>query len=324
MSEGRNSGPLPEEDYEAIESAVMETARGRWFLAEYARRNRSADTTMLLDAIKRLENALDTKPRETSEDELRFDLMEMAATIAQTRLDIAAIATSSGDQSQLNTVAGELDLVVGATEQATYKILAAAESIQEVAWDMRACGLDGENSDLLERYATDIFSACEFQDITGQRITKVVDVLNYIEERLNSMIDIWGDKKLIEQSHTPDDLDLTQCYLRPEIAISQDDVDSLMFVDHKTDTCVVEESEVCLEPVEQEIEPNELLALDQTHEHDEDEETETGRTETTVREPLLQSAAAAIETHVVDIEDEDEPACGVRALGQDEKTVLFC
>lgn len=324
MSEGSYSGPLPEEDYEAIESAVMETARGRWFLAEYARRNRSADTTMLLDAIKRLENALDAKPRENPEDELRFDLMEMAATIAQTRLDIAAIATSSGEQSQLNTVAGELDLVVGATEQATYKILAAAESIQEVAWDMRACGLDGENSDLLERYATDIFSACEFQDITGQRITKVVDVLNYIEERLNSMIDIWGDKKLIEQSHAPDDLDLTQSYLRPDIAISQDDVDSLMFVDHKTDTCVVEESEVCLEPVEQEIEPTELLAQVEMDDHEEDEEPETDVTETALPEPLLQSAAPAVEAHVAEIEEDEETGCGVRALGQDEKTVLFC
>ena len=42
--------PLSDADYEAIEGAVMETARGRWFLAEFARRNRNADTTMLLNA----------------------------------------------------------------------------------------------------------------------------------------------------------------------------------------------------------------------------------------------------------------------------------
>lgn len=49
---------LPEEDYEAIEAAVMETARGRWFLMEFARRNRNADTRVLLEAIARLEHQM--------------------------------------------------------------------------------------------------------------------------------------------------------------------------------------------------------------------------------------------------------------------------
>ncbi|BCJ91345.1 hypothetical protein IZ6_20800 [Terrihabitans soli] len=49
---------MPEEDYEAIEAAVMETARGRWFLMEFARRNRNADTTVLLEAISRLEHQM--------------------------------------------------------------------------------------------------------------------------------------------------------------------------------------------------------------------------------------------------------------------------
>lgn len=49
---------IPEEDYDAIEAAVMETARGRWFLMEFARRNRNADTSVLLDAIARLENQM--------------------------------------------------------------------------------------------------------------------------------------------------------------------------------------------------------------------------------------------------------------------------
>ena len=62
-SPGQDPGAVtfPHEQYEALESAVMESARGRWFLAEYARRNRAADTMMLLDALKKLENvAADT------------------------------------------------------------------------------------------------------------------------------------------------------------------------------------------------------------------------------------------------------------------------
>jgi hypothetical protein len=54
---------MPDEDYEAIEAAVMDTARGRWFLAEFARRNRTADTSVLLTAIERLESMLAAEDR---------------------------------------------------------------------------------------------------------------------------------------------------------------------------------------------------------------------------------------------------------------------
>ena len=47
-----------EEDYEAISDAFMETSRGRWFLGEYAKRNRNADTSMVLDAVARIEENL--------------------------------------------------------------------------------------------------------------------------------------------------------------------------------------------------------------------------------------------------------------------------
>ena len=48
---------LSEWDYSLIEAAVMETVRGRWFLTEFARRNRVADTQVLLDALARIERA---------------------------------------------------------------------------------------------------------------------------------------------------------------------------------------------------------------------------------------------------------------------------
>ena len=47
-----------EEDYDAISEAFMETSRGRWFLGEYAKRNRNADTRMVLDAVARIEENL--------------------------------------------------------------------------------------------------------------------------------------------------------------------------------------------------------------------------------------------------------------------------
>jgi hypothetical protein len=54
----RERGALSDTEYESIESAVMETARGRWFLAEHARRHRLVETEVLRALLERLEAAL--------------------------------------------------------------------------------------------------------------------------------------------------------------------------------------------------------------------------------------------------------------------------
>ena len=73
------------EDFELIEAAVMETARGRWFLREYARRNRNADTKIVLDAVERLKEAvLDGRAL----GRMKADLQHMASAIRQTKGEI--------------------------------------------------------------------------------------------------------------------------------------------------------------------------------------------------------------------------------------------
>src|SRR5215207_8811123 len=123
--------PLSEADYDAIESAVMETMRGRWFLAEYARRNRHADTTMLLAALDRIEASLNGEGSLQTVDRIRFDIVEMAKAIARTKAEIAAIKPDATHQGRFGEAEEELDSIVLATEAATSDILAAAEQIQE-------------------------------------------------------------------------------------------------------------------------------------------------------------------------------------------------
>lgn len=236
MSENKELQPLPEKDYHAIESAVMESARGRWFLAEYAQRNRHADTLMLLEAIRKIETNF--KPAgpgtEPDVDKVKFDLMEMASAIAQTKNEIAAITTNDQDDSRIFSATQELDAIVIATETATSDILGAAENIQEIAWTMREKGADDEYCDALDDRTTEIYTACSFQDITGQRITKVVDVLKYLENRLNAMIDIWGGDNIA--AAPPPDMDTrSDAHLLngPQLegnGNDQDDID-LMFVE---------------------------------------------------------------------------------------------
>ncbi|WP_026782698.1 protein phosphatase CheZ [Pleomorphomonas koreensis] len=192
MDNSQALSPLRESDYEAIEAAVMETEKGRWFLAEYARRHRSADTDEVLGAIGRLELIL-KRERRPDADRIRLDIGEMKDAIERTKLEIAQIKSDGRSPlSRFDRASNELDAIVEQTEGATSEILGSAEKIQELAWTMREAGVDNALCDDVENLTTNIYMACSFQDLTGQRTQKVVQVLRYLENRINAMIEIWG------------------------------------------------------------------------------------------------------------------------------------
>ncbi len=193
MSDSKALTPVAEADYDAIEGAVMETERGRWFLKEYARRNRAADTQMLLGAIERLEGMMVQNREAQEKDRLRMDLLEMSRAISRTRHEISTLRPQGAQPNELGVASEALDAIVRTTERATSDILEAAEQIQEAAWTLREEGASEAMCDELDRRATDIYTACSFQDLTAQRTTRIVDTLRFLEGRINAMIEIWGD-----------------------------------------------------------------------------------------------------------------------------------
>jgi chemotaxis protein CheZ len=204
--------PDDEHAYEQIEAAVMETSRGRQFLAEYARRNRHAETVTVLAAIEKLQGSLGTRSGFMMPSErLQNEILEMARAIAQTERDIRAIRPEGAAASQYASASDELDAVVGTTEQATSSILGAAEKVQEYAWTMRERSGNEAECDLLDACATEIYTACGFQDITAQRIHKVVGTLRFLDQRIKSMLEATGlaedfhaDEKMIGELTEPE------------------------------------------------------------------------------------------------------------------------
>src|SRR3979490_1780073 len=79
-----------EEDYDAISQAFMETSRGRWFLGEYAKRNRNADTRMVLDAVARIEERLAAQKQPAPESGLKQALIAIGRAIDQAHASIPA------------------------------------------------------------------------------------------------------------------------------------------------------------------------------------------------------------------------------------------
>lgn len=196
--------PFTDADYEMIAAAVLETARGRWFLTEHARRNRHADTRLVLEAIEKLERTIAHRPEMPESDRMRVDLVEMMNAIRRTKVEVAALQPE-GSGSRFDQASVELDAIVEATEKATSDILAAAERVQEIAWTLREQGVDAAICDLIDAHATEVYTACSFQDLTGQRTRKVVEVMRFLEARIDAMVKIWrfGDMEATAEGSVP-------------------------------------------------------------------------------------------------------------------------
>jgi chemotaxis regulatin CheY-phosphate phosphatase CheZ len=189
---------LTEEEYLDIEEALAGNARGRTFLRMRDQRMRVIALTDANKFMRGIKDSIKEKAEASgNKDEahiriLREELREMSAYIHQTRREIAALRPVDAGANRIMAATGELEGIVSATERATSDILNGVERIQALAVKLPKDGEVGKIADEIQNHVTDVLTACSFQDITGQRTTKVVNTLHYIEQRVNSMIEIWG------------------------------------------------------------------------------------------------------------------------------------
>jgi chemotaxis regulatin CheY-phosphate phosphatase CheZ len=189
---------LSEEEYLDIEEALASNARGRTFLRMRDQRTRVITLTDANKMMRGIKDAIKEKAEASgNKDEahiniLREELREMSAYIHQTRREIAALRPADAAANRIMAATGELEGIVSATERATSDILNGVERIQGLAMKLPKEGEVGKIAEEIQNHVTDVLTACSFQDITGQRTTKVVNTLHYIEQRVNSMIEIWG------------------------------------------------------------------------------------------------------------------------------------
>ncbi len=129
--------------------------------------------------------------REISGDELKRELVLVQETIAHNRREVASLIGESKER-HMARAAGELGAAVAGMEKATQKILHAAEAIDDDAKALTATLKDdykrGLAQDIQERTVA-IYEACNFQDLAGQRIAKVMATLNLVEQQLAAMLD---------------------------------------------------------------------------------------------------------------------------------------
>jgi chemotaxis protein CheZ len=138
---------------------------------------------------------------------LKVELDSIYEAIELTKREIATLRYAGSQGQEINRVTDELGAIVVGTETATNAILAAAERIDELAGNLsaRLSGGDQEFAREISDQVISIFEACNFQDITGQRISKVVNAMKFVEERVHEMIEIWGGLESFKDVETTAD-----------------------------------------------------------------------------------------------------------------------
>jgi hypothetical protein len=183
--------PPAEGDYDAICATMMQSARGRWFLEEYARRNRSADTSQVLTAIERIESVIRSELGQQPYQSFRNDLLEMAKAITLTRAEVAAIRPESQGPGE--------DAAPGAPSAQASPLLAAAERIADVAWTMRERGFDPRTCEQIEGLASSILATPSLRNTDDRRTHQLSEVLGYLERRINLMLEAVSPAGRVEQ-----------------------------------------------------------------------------------------------------------------------------
>lgn len=177
------------------------------------------------------------------EDLLKKELVGLFGHINKMRRELAALQVPTSSGEVFSSMADTLDDIVENTEAASNTILESMEQIEESLGDLRAKNdpeIDAVCDRINER-SNAVFEACSFQDLTGQRITRVVNSLKFIEERVNSMVRMWGKEELAkvvdevtrETQSEPVDEDKALLHgpQSNSSAIKQDDVDKMFSQD---------------------------------------------------------------------------------------------
>ena len=169
---------------------------------------------------------------------LKGELVIIHNAITRTKQEIATLHSTGFHGENMSRMTHELDAVVNGTEQATQTILSMVEDVDQLAGNLIETAPNEAEKTVgreIQERVVKVFEACNFQDITGQRISKVVNTWKFIENHVSQMMEIWGGieafKDFIPDGPPPpqgDDALLNGPKLEDDVGhASQDDIDAL-------------------------------------------------------------------------------------------------
>ncbi len=235
VAEGGDIGPMHREIMSELRSIRAQMAAGG---APRSAVTETAEASVAREVAEA--NALLETYRAQIEqcEKLKVELDLIHDAISRTKREIAVLHGKSFNGEEMAKVNGELGAVVGGTEQATQQILEAAEAIDQAATALSKNVTPDQQkllSEEIQERVVGIFEACNFQDLTGQRINKVMQTMKFIEQHIYEMMNIWGGVDAIK-SHAPPIVDTREGDAKllngPKLDgdaghASQDDIDAM-------------------------------------------------------------------------------------------------
>ncbi len=155
-------------------------------LAEIRAKEPSFDQDMVAEVVRAVLTTISDELT-AKEATLLQEVEELARTIAVAKTEIASLRVDDITDHDIPFATDELDAIVDHTAHATHAILESCEMLDDVG-----SSIHGEPAAKLQDATTKIYEACSFQDITGQRITKVVTTLKTIEQKVAHIIATFG------------------------------------------------------------------------------------------------------------------------------------
>ncbi len=182
----------------------------------------------VIDIINSVITKIDSN---VAQREIYAQIADLAQIIDDLKKQIASYDPQHVKNSHIPDATDELDEVVNATATATNTIMGLCEEIEQLA-----NGLEGQKGDDITAKVTQIYEACTFQDITGQRIKNVVTTLRTIEQKVDNIMKtlsdkvglVTGDARLSKAISVDDEKSLLNGPQMADKAISQDDIDKLL------------------------------------------------------------------------------------------------
>ncbi len=233
------------------------------------------------------------------------ECQDLADYIEDARTEISSLSPEHDDSAGIPRAGQELDAIVEATESATDTIMQAAEDLMSFDSDDFDEYKNHINTEVMK-----IFEACSFQDITGQRISKVVKTLNHVEDRVGKLITILGINNTEEAPKdakpiidpTSDEIDEKDLLSGPALAgegIDQGEVDSLLNeqVDNQEHSVELEDAGITSEEIDETTINTDTTELS---------ETELEDTEGAAEPENILSEPENVPEEELDIAEEDE------------------
>lgn len=200
-------------------------------IADFLRQKRNMDVS-LSDVVALAEITAESLQTffSTMDASVYRELREIAEYIQAMKQEIGALQANDLKETRIPAAGQELSAIVQATEAATNTIMECAETLM---------GADPSDplayKGLVDEKMLVVFEACSFQDITGQRIAKVIETLQHIEERVSRFAsamraeDVTGPLSELERARA--DRRRRLLLHGPQLqgdGIAQGDVDALM------------------------------------------------------------------------------------------------